>query len=568
MLWEGDIRKKDGSIQLLLIVDYICDWARSVHREAIIRELYELAQLSSDAPSDNLSIDRLTIDSYRGRRNDFGIFQDQGGSQIRCEAEAKSAGELQKLFNRVDSWSEHIVYSDLNSKLEDNPLYRYDSLHGVIRDVMHIRCRMICLYITKATLNELSRCRPSENQSTYFLKRLKNRLKEEEPVLIEQSTLYDIEEKWTGNRRDHRVPHNPLAFFQVLFTISAYVESDWSLTRELCVVAISESAKELLHEKVRKSAEEVRQGYMRKREELRLSTWGANTVSKIFKPYVECPARQMLLACLYRTSLQPIRTSRLKDLDQYDIIHKWKKSGKIICAMDSSAGTRSRDLVRFIYRGHRVGNNDVSMSYLWVSQKSNNKLSSRVKPFQMNPWGTYRLGASEKAVLVYSEPLDHSAVVPEQARYCIYILNMSQVSNLVREIGTRSIHFTGCNITQRISPTTKSQHIFWNSSNRVERGEKLKNASKLVNYLKETLLNDDDDADDDTDGDANGEADGDADSDYELGTDTGSSDSDIGSDEDASEEGSELEGSNVTESDEYFEEDDSYSENERTSDSD
>jgi hypothetical protein len=190
----------------------------------------------------------------------------------------------------------------------------------------------------------------------------------------------------------------------------------------------------------------------------------------------------------------------------------------------------------------------------------------------MNPWGTYRLGASEKAVLVYSDPLNHSSVVPEQARYCIYILNISQVDNLVREIGTRSIHFTGCNITQRISPTTKRQRIIWNSSNRVERGEKLKNATKLINYLMETQLNDDDDADDDadddTDGDANGEADEDADSDYELGADTGSSDSDIGSDEDASEEGSELEGSNVTESDEYFEEDDSYSENERTSDSD
>jgi hypothetical protein len=193
------------------------------------------------------------------------------------------------------------------------------------------------------------------------------------------------------------------------------------------------------------------------------------------------------------------------------------------------------------------------MSFLRVSQRSNNELSSLAKPLRMNPWGTYKLGASEKAILAYSDPLGRSSVA-EQARYCVYILDFSQVGDLVRELSTGSIHFTSCNITQRISPTS-AKRTDRNSSNCIKRGEHLKNATKLLNYLTETLLRKDYDAD--TDGDPNSE--------YELASDTSSSGSGISSEEDASEEGSASEGNNVTESDEYSEEDGSYSENERTS---
>lgn len=42
-LWTGDIRSKNGALQLLLIVDYIFDWARDVYRPAILGELHTLA---------------------------------------------------------------------------------------------------------------------------------------------------------------------------------------------------------------------------------------------------------------------------------------------------------------------------------------------------------------------------------------------------------------------------------------------------------------------------------------------------------------------------------------------
>ncbi|KAI2740946.1 hypothetical protein DTO013E5_2066 [Penicillium roqueforti] len=42
-LWNGDIRWRDGALQLLLVIDYIFDWARDVYRDAIIKELSTIA---------------------------------------------------------------------------------------------------------------------------------------------------------------------------------------------------------------------------------------------------------------------------------------------------------------------------------------------------------------------------------------------------------------------------------------------------------------------------------------------------------------------------------------------
>lgn len=537
MIWEGDITKIDASIQLLLIIDYICDWARSVHREAIIQELYVLAQPSPEDLSGSLTSDRWTVSSYHGRRKYDGIWQCQGASQTWLETPVMLPEEEQKKLDGISSWRATSDISGLDSKLEDNPLYQYDSLRGVIRDVMLIRSRMICLYITNTTLDELTRCRPVESQSVYILRQIKNRLKEEEPVFVEQSTLHDIEQNWTGNSRNHQVHDNPADIFQVLFTVSAYVEPDWSLTRELCVLAISESAKKLLYEKIGTVTEENGKGYMRERAKLGLSVRSSKTISRIFTPYLNSPVRETLPACLYSTSLQPKFKPHLKRLEQYDILHKRKKSGKIICAMDSSTGKRSRDIVSFLYRLHRIGSNDTLISFLRVSQRLNDHLTSESTPSTMNPWGTYRLGGSEKAILAYADPLrGFSKKVAEQARYCIFFLDFIQVDDVVRDLARGSTQFAFCNITQKISPTS-TKRIDWNSSNRIKHGEHLKNATKLLDYLTETLLRKD--SDDDTDENS--------DSEYELGSDTDSGDGSVGSENEASEEGSESEGVNVTE---------------------
>jgi len=231
----------------------------------MIRLLKKLALPFSNDYSDILSIGRLSVvDSYRHRWDEGSISQDgsfisQGGSsvsQVQRDSQlsqsplTRSPLKVKKKLITMASYQVANESPHLDSLIEDDPLHQYDSLNGVVRDSMYIRSRVLGLYITDSTFISLIQCRPEEEQSMAMLKRIITILKVEEPVMVEQSTLSDIEAKWTGNRREFQVHDNPQEIFQVLFTISAYVESDWSLTRELCYLAISESAKKMLYERV------------------------------------------------------------------------------------------------------------------------------------------------------------------------------------------------------------------------------------------------------------------------------------------------------------------------------
>ena len=56
-LWDGSIMEKDISLQLLLIIDYIIDWARDIYRLSILWQLkssatglaYDQVSLSTDS---------------------------------------------------------------------------------------------------------------------------------------------------------------------------------------------------------------------------------------------------------------------------------------------------------------------------------------------------------------------------------------------------------------------------------------------------------------------------------------------------------------------------------------
>lgn len=52
-LWDGCIMDRDDALQLLLIVDYVFDWARDVYRPLILRQL---KSLTTDKPYDQVSM--------------------------------------------------------------------------------------------------------------------------------------------------------------------------------------------------------------------------------------------------------------------------------------------------------------------------------------------------------------------------------------------------------------------------------------------------------------------------------------------------------------------------------
>lgn len=50
-VWHGCITTRDGALQLLLLVDYLFDWARDRYREDVIGALRIVARGESDAAS-------------------------------------------------------------------------------------------------------------------------------------------------------------------------------------------------------------------------------------------------------------------------------------------------------------------------------------------------------------------------------------------------------------------------------------------------------------------------------------------------------------------------------------
>ena len=56
-LWDGCITEEDNALQLLLIVDYVADWARDIYRPSILKHLkstvsqiaYDQVSLSNDS---------------------------------------------------------------------------------------------------------------------------------------------------------------------------------------------------------------------------------------------------------------------------------------------------------------------------------------------------------------------------------------------------------------------------------------------------------------------------------------------------------------------------------------
>ena len=80
-LWNGDVSSTDGALQLLLIIDYISDWARHIYRPAILRHLLYLSGGNAgDTTSFANSINALSFNGPRGtlvNRTQFASLSDE-----------------------------------------------------------------------------------------------------------------------------------------------------------------------------------------------------------------------------------------------------------------------------------------------------------------------------------------------------------------------------------------------------------------------------------------------------------------------------------------------------------
>ncbi|KAL6229951.1 hypothetical protein BDW75DRAFT_83468 [Aspergillus navahoensis] len=220
-LWQGNICRQSSALQLLLIVDYIFDWARDAYRPCIIRELSILAAREMQ-PFDP----------------DIFSTVDRSQSQI--------ASELPGFSCSQESSSLRVSTAGPEPGLEDT-----HSLSGVVRDASNVESQFLSLHITEANVGELWGSLPAhllESAST-FVEALRQTL--DSSWRVNRSTLSSIQAAWTGNLDPATAggSNTGITSDEIFFTrivIFFHMTDDWTPVRQLTYLAISEGALQVL----------------------------------------------------------------------------------------------------------------------------------------------------------------------------------------------------------------------------------------------------------------------------------------------------------------------------------
>jgi len=230
-LWDGSILTKDSALQLLLIVDYIFDWARDIYRPSILRQLKSLAsgeaydQISLANDSDIMSMRRHISDWIQ-----------PPPSTIGSDSGAESANPT--------------VVLDHQNLL---PIQIPNTKLGTLRSASLVNSRVVGLYIAEhnvRTFLELAAGTPpntshSEKAARDFVLFL---TRWEELIILNGDDIDNIDMAWTGKPRitDEASISSSSEKFYFLAEFATFMDTSWNIVRQLTYLAVSKTAFEIL----------------------------------------------------------------------------------------------------------------------------------------------------------------------------------------------------------------------------------------------------------------------------------------------------------------------------------
>lgn len=212
-MWDGRIVHSAGALQLLLVIDYIFDWARDVYRPAIATELRALTGSSSNSLAADTDVFSLgdRFDPYWPTNTDASLDTPQR--------------------RPIDEQIPEI-------------LSQYDSQQGVVRSSRFVHARFQCLCITDSNVDEFlqsfATVERSRKEANTLLRVLKDSWR------IQFASLYALETMWTGSPRmcDDLTGGSESCLLKL--TVAAYLSPTWMQVLELSAIAITESALDTL----------------------------------------------------------------------------------------------------------------------------------------------------------------------------------------------------------------------------------------------------------------------------------------------------------------------------------
>jgi hypothetical protein len=206
-VWRGSILTLDGALQLLLLVDYVFDWARDIYREDIIRSLRILASGDNDTASTLYS--------------DTDIFSTRLVDQP--ELHSSTAGN-----------EDYQAYMSARS-----PFVANDSDLSVVRHASFVESRYCCVFATRdnvRTMLQSTRQTRTQKVCRMILERMAD------AMLLDQSGVEAMEERWTGTARTTPPALASKTQFYTIISCTNYLSAGWHQVRELYVVAVADDA--------------------------------------------------------------------------------------------------------------------------------------------------------------------------------------------------------------------------------------------------------------------------------------------------------------------------------------
>lgn len=276
---------------MILIVDYILDWARDIYRPSILKLLKSIAT-GSVFDQTSLSIDD-DIFSMRKKISDW------------IPAPPSTFGEVdsEDIERPLVSLEHQNMLSDVISNTK----------FGSVRSAVLNHHRFVCLFVTDSNVTSLLYLAGELSQNPDDAKKAARELFDEirrwdEMLLLTAADLNQLEVLWTGKTASHTTASRTSfdeRFYAVL-EFSCFMSSSWDIVREIVCLAISTTAFEILNSDV----SFYRPPYMERMSYVR------SCPSDVLRECVECLRSgspwQVLLSAISCTSmsLYPLPESR------------------------------------------------------------------------------------------------------------------------------------------------------------------------------------------------------------------------------------------------------------------
>ncbi|KAK3360950.1 hypothetical protein B0T24DRAFT_692529 [Lasiosphaeria ovina] len=434
-IWNGAVNSTQAALQLVLIVDYIVDWAREIYRHDVMRTFNLLKELTRgpSTPSPN------ALPSNVGKNPGVSeVDMNETSKAVPTDNAPAPRPTNDTLLPQEAPNSSNSLGRSQQTPVED-AMRAFDCPFGVIRDVRYVRSRFIGVYVTEDNLRVLLNTAVSPEETQKLAVNILNCLKK--AWRVRRDALDVVEEKWTGKDRAGSDAYSPDKIFLAVFTAAAYISPDWEPTRDLTYLAVAESVMDSLLEVagLHRFPRELADAHpLVPTESVRWSVCVGFKLSGTEETFLACMAR----ICV-ETGITPVSSKRgAKDPDKetdmvaFRLYNSEEREGEVLFRMDVvteyQTSPKGRNAVLDIYKRHKVGRNEPwsslfrvsdTLDQLWLPEEVR-KLARHGNLIHPSLWyPDLVLPSYQGQSYVLATPAPDSPRFPGQADLCVFVIN-------------------------------------------------------------------------------------------------------------------------------------------------